>query len=39
MKNLFAKILMFLEAASVARAATVLTRMGRWREAQALMNK
>lgn len=39
MKNFLKLIYSCLEAASTARAATVLTRMGRWREAQALMKK
>jgi hypothetical protein len=39
MKKILQCIYSCLEAASAARAATVLTRMGRWREAQALMKK
>jgi hypothetical protein len=39
MKKFLHVIIAFLQAASTARAATALTRMGRWREAQALMNK
>ncbi len=39
MKRIIKLFIDFLESASQARAATVLTRMGRWKEAQQLMNK
>ncbi len=39
MKKFLSLIIAFLESASQARAATVLTRMGRWKEAKQLMSK
>lgn len=39
MNKILNYICTFVQAAAQARAATALTRMGRWRDAQALMNK
>jgi hypothetical protein len=39
MKKFFVQITSLLQAIGTARAATILTRMGRWRDAQSLMSK